>query len=97
MKVAIYSPYLDTAGGGEKYILTIAKVLSDKEEVDVLLDAHLKTVDIQKLKEKLKKLHNLDFSKIKFINSPIGESGAFFKKLTFLRNYDWLFLNIYCF
>ena len=36
MKAAIYNPYLDTLGGGERYTLTFAKVLSDNGwEVDL--------------------------------------------------------------
>jgi len=31
MKAAIYNPYLDTLGGGERYTLTFAKVLSDND------------------------------------------------------------------
>lgn len=36
MKAAIYNPYLDTLGGGERYTLSFAKVLLDKGyEVDI--------------------------------------------------------------
>lgn len=36
MKAAIYNPYLDTLGGGERYTLSFAKVLIDKGyEVDI--------------------------------------------------------------
>jgi len=39
MKVGIQSPYLDTLGGGERYILTIAEYfLSRGDEVDILWD-----------------------------------------------------------
>jgi len=30
MKAAIFNPYLDTLGGGERYTAAIAKVLADK-------------------------------------------------------------------
>lgn len=30
MKAAIYSPYLDTLGGGERYVMSVAKVLFDQ-------------------------------------------------------------------
>lgn len=91
MKIALYSPYLDTAGGGEKYILTAAEVLSLKHEVSVLLDDHLISIGADKIKEKIEGLHNLDFSQIKFINSPLGKSGAFIEKLIFLKKFDVLF------
>jgi len=36
MKAAIYNPYLDTLGGGERYTLSFAKILAEKEyRVDV--------------------------------------------------------------
>ncbi len=91
MKIAIYSPYLDTAGGGEKYILTIAESLSQQEDVDVLLDEHLLKVGESTIKQKIEKLHGLDLSKVDFIKSPMGKSGNFLTKILFFRKYDWLF------
>ena len=36
MKAAIYDPYLDTLGGGERYMITAAQVLSENGyKVDV--------------------------------------------------------------
>lgn len=35
MKIGIYSPYLDTIGGGERYMLTIAECLSTSHHVDI--------------------------------------------------------------
>lgn len=35
MKIGIYSPYLDTLGGGEKYILSVAQCLKKDSEVTV--------------------------------------------------------------
>jgi glycosyltransferase involved in cell wall biosynthesis len=91
MKVGIYSPYLDTAGGGEKYILTIAECLSETEQVDVFLDAHLEEIGIEKIKTKIEKLHGLDLTKINFIAAPFGKSSSLLKRLIFLKKYDWLF------
>lgn len=91
MRIAIYSPYLDTAGGGEKYILTITETLSAKEQVDILLDDHLYAIGENKILQKVNKLHGLDLSKANFIKAPIGKEGNFLKRLKFLRQYDWLF------
>lgn len=91
MKIAIYSPYLDTAGGGEKYILTIAEILSQTTSVDVLLDAHLLDIGKDAINARINKLHNLDLSKVNFIQAPIGNGANFFQKLRFLKSYDWLF------
>lgn len=91
MKIAIYSPYLDTAGGGEKYILTIAEVLSKAHEVELLIGAHLYSKDIDSILEKIRVLHNLDLSKIKVVKSPIGKGSNFLGRINFLKKYDYLF------
>src|SRR5690242_10663149 len=38
MKIGIYDPYLDTLGGGEKYIFDIAQCLSKADQVTVFWD-----------------------------------------------------------
>ncbi|MEK7169067.1 MAG: glycosyltransferase [Patescibacteria group bacterium] len=38
MRIGVYDPYLDTLGGGEKYMLTAASCLSQKHEVSVFWD-----------------------------------------------------------
>lgn len=91
MKIGIYSPYLDTAGGGEKYILTIAEVLSKQYQVDVLIGTHLYLKKIEEIIEKNKLLHNLNLSKVDFIKAPIGKGSSFFKRLFFLKKYDFLY------
>ena len=53
MKIALYSPYLDTFGGGEKYILTIAESLSGIASVDLLSDNQLYALDASKLTDQL--------------------------------------------
>lgn len=93
MKIGIYSPYLDTAGGGEKYFLTIAESLSAHYEVDVLLDAHMISLGIDGIKDKVEKLHGIDLSKVKFIKSPLGEGSNFLDKFFFFKKYDLLFYN----
>lgn len=61
MKAAIYNPYLDTLGGGERYTLSFAKVLIDKGyEVDI----EWKSSGIIKL---LENRFGLDLSKIKVV------------------------------
>lgn len=65
-KAGFFDPYLDTIGGGERYTLTLAEHLSQKEwQVDLLWDE-------PKLKEKLKSRLDLDLSRVNFI--PIREN-----------------------
>ena len=91
MKIGIYSPYLDTVGGGERYMLTIAEGLSSGNNVDVLLDTHLQTLNIEPISEKVSKLLNLDLSKVKFVNAPIGKGTNLFERSYFLKAYDLIF------
>lgn len=88
MKIGIYTPYLDSFGGGERYILTIAETLSKMHTVDLFLDNHHLTLKPEELKEDLGKHLNLNLSKINLIKSPIGKGGQFLKRLFFLRRYD---------
>lgn len=91
MKVALYSPYLDTTGGGEKYILTAAEVFAKNHDVFVLLDNHLSAIGIEKIKKRIENLHDIDLSRVNFLKAPIGKGSAFFKRLFFLRKFDVLF------
>ena len=91
LRVGIYSPYLDTVGGGERYMLGIAEILSAENQVDVFLDSHLQTLDIKSISEKITKLLNLDLSKINFIKAPFGKGTKIWERLNFLKKYDLLF------
>ena len=91
MKAAIYSPYLDTLGGGEKYMMTIAEILAKDHEVDVLLDQHLKDLGAEYLKDNLSKRFNLNLSKVNFVSAPIGKDSSAISRLFFLRKYNLLF------
>ncbi len=91
MKIAIYSPYLDTAGGGEKYILTIAEILSKQFQVDILLDKHLKEVGQDLIVKKNSILHKINFSKMNFVEAPIGSLWSFLQRFRFFKMYDFLF------
>lgn len=93
MRIGIYSPYLDWVGGGEKYIATIAEVLSKDNQVDMFLDANLARVGADNIKSKIEKVHDLDLSKVSFIKAPIGAGSNFHGKLLFLKKYDYFFYN----
>lgn len=91
MKVAIYSPYLDTFGGGERYMMTIAEVLSASDTVDVLIDEHLSSLGCNYLKEELSKRFNLNLQKVNFFNAPFGKNTSSFSRMLFLKKYSLLF------
>jgi glycosyltransferase involved in cell wall biosynthesis len=91
LKIGLYSPYLDTLGGGEKYMLTIAEVLSKENSIDFFLGTHLQKANIDDIKDKAKLLHEIDLSDIKFIPGPFGKGSSFTKRLVFLMKYDYFF------
>lgn len=91
LRIGIYSPYLDTVGGGERYMLTIAEVLSKDNDVDVFLDSHLQEFDIKGVINKNSRLLDLDLTKTNFNQAPFGKGSSFFKRLNFLKRYDVLF------
>lgn len=59
MKVGVFSPYLKTKGGGERYVLAIASYLSLKGEVDVFGGNRA-------LKNEISVRLNLDLKKVNF-------------------------------
>lgn len=91
MKIAVYSPYLDTFGGGENYMMAIAETLVGQHEVKVLLDGHLQTLGGDYLKDELAKRFNLKLDAVEFIPAPIGKDSSFLSRIFFLKNYDVLF------
>ncbi len=91
MKIGIYTPYLDSFGGGERYMLTIAEALLLDHEVDIFLDNHLSSKEPDKLISDLAARFNLNLSKTNLIKAPLGLGGKFFKKNSFLKKYDLIF------
>lgn len=91
MKIAIYSPYLNTFGGGEKYMMTIAEIFSSENTVDVLLDRHLVDLGGDYLKNELSRRFNLNLKLTNFIFAPVGKNSSFAYRIFFLKNYDALF------
>ena len=83
-KIALYNPYLDVLGGGEKHILSIVKSISENSDIDIFWDK-----DIYKdIKSRL----NISFSA-----SPVFKKNIFYKKqnilqkLNILKEYDYFF------
>lgn len=62
-KIAIISPYLDTLGGGERFILTIAEYFSKKDDISIFWSD-------EKLKEKSKVKFDVNLNNVKIENIP---------------------------
>lgn len=80
MKIGIYDPYLDTLGGGEKYILTIAECLSEKNNVFIFWDKKETIINGARR-------FGLHLSKVK-TTPNIFNSTLIVKKLIETRKYD---------
>lgn len=63
MRAAIYNPYLDTLGGGERYSITVAKVLSKSGyKVDIEWSS-------DSIREKLEERFGISLKEINFVDS----------------------------
>lgn len=91
MKIAVYSPYLETKGGGERYILTVAAIFSEKHEVDLLLPTHLHNLKPEDYKKQISQRLGVDLSKVTFIHAPIGQGSKAVDRYFFLKRYSLLF------
>lgn len=80
-RAALYTPYADTLGGGERYLLTLAQILLDRGwSVEV-------TFDNNKLLDQARSRFNLPLEKVSLINREILEKKPYFNH----RHYDLLF------
>ena len=83
MKALIFDPYLDTVGGGERYMMTVAECLLKKRwAVDV-------SWDDEKIKEKIVERFGLNLDGIKFIKNI--QKISLFSKKSLMKNYDLVF------
>lgn len=83
MKIAIFDPYLDTLGGGEKYMMTAAECLSKKHDVSILWN---EADDIEKVEDRFA----LDLSKSK-IEKNIFANSSTLSRLSASKSYDSIF------
>ncbi len=83
-KAVFFDPYLDTLGGGERYVLTFAKILLDLGwQVNFLWD------NKEVIREAGKRF-NLDLGKIAVISKEVTGKG-FWEKYRFFKNYQLYF------
>lgn len=85
MKIGLFSPYLDTLGGGERYLMTAGLCLTEKgHQVDVFWDD-------KSLKKKLGERLNLSLGKLNFIPHIFTGKQGLRQKWQLMKNYDVLF------
>jgi glycosyltransferase involved in cell wall biosynthesis len=85
-KVALYNPYLDVLGGGEKHILSIIKIFEDFGFTPyVFWDTNLK--------KKIERILGLNFKNLFFLPNIFKKKStlSFFKNLFVLKKFDYFF------
>ena len=83
LKIGFYSPYLDTLGGGEKYLFDIAGYLSSKHNVFIFWDNNL-------IASKAEKRFDIKLNQIHFIPNIFNKRNAFKTSLK-SRDFDVIF------
>lgn len=83
MKIGFFSPYLDTFGGGERYMLTLASYFSHKHSVEIFWND-------QTIKAPLSRFLKIDLAKIRFTSNIFEEKLT--NKLFKTAKYDLLFI-----
>jgi len=81
MRIGLYDPYLNTLGGGERYVLSAASCLSKDHVIDLFWDDD--TI-IPKAEKKL----NLDLSKVSVKKNIFTPAVSLVKRLSITRKYD---------
>jgi glycosyltransferase involved in cell wall biosynthesis len=81
MRIGLYDPYLDTLGGGERYMLSAAAILSKNHEVAIFWD------DKSTLQQAEKKL-NLDLAKVTTTKNIFTTQTSFHSRLLATSKYD---------
>jgi len=82
-KIGIYSPYINTFGGGEKYLFNIAQYLSRKHDVSFFSE--------ESVKQKVKEIFNINLDRVHFLSNSLLRTKNLFNKYLFLRNFDIFF------
>ncbi len=80
MTIGIYSPYLDTLGGGERYMCTLAAVLSRNHTVSLFGDH-------ENMKDAVEERFGLDLSRVAYAKD-IFTTSSLIERTTATRGYD---------
>jgi len=83
VRVGFFSPYLDTFGGGERYMLTLASFLAEKHDVEIFWGDSA-------IKAPLTRFLKIDLAKTKFVENIFKEN--FLKKIRRTAYYNLIFI-----
>lgn len=83
MRIGIYTPYLDTLTGGEKYVLTLASCLSKQHNVSFFWDK-----DREGLRKKIIAKFGIHLSTISFADNIFATRISFLQRFWASKQYD---------
>lgn len=84
MKIGIYDPYLDTLGGGERYMLSAAKCLSSQHKVSVFWNPS----DKKNINARSKEKFGLNLEKIVFTTNIFDRNTPLISRVLLAKKYD---------
>lgn len=85
MKIGIFAPYLDTIGGGERYIMTLAEYWSQKGyEVDIFWNN-------SKIKKVIEERLGINLDKIEFVEDIFSSKISLPQRWQITKKYDLIF------
>lgn len=85
MRIGIYDPYLDDLGGGEKYMMSIAEYLSQRNNVTVFWDN-------QKDFDDVKNRFSLNLEKVRLEKNIFSQATGFASRALHTKDYDALIM-----
>ncbi len=83
MRIGLYDPYLDTLGGGEKYVLDIARSFAKHDSIDLFWDD-------ERIQEGIADRFGFTFTNL-ICKKNIFQKASFLDKLKISRGYDVFF------
>ena len=93
MKVFLYSPYIPKHfGGGEKYLLDVARVLAQSKSLEVTVAVsqsnQLSQKQLNNVKKQYANFFNINLNNLVFVSSPLGSSASSLKKALWTKKFD---------
>lgn len=88
-RIGLYSPYIpEHAGGGERYLFSVAEIASEMHDVTVLVRQEMRE---EELRKRYEEAFRLDLTRVRFTRTSIGTDAPFWKKILETARYDMLY------
>ncbi|HCR81199.1 MAG: hypothetical protein UY13_C0002G0286 [Candidatus Pacebacteria bacterium GW2011_GWB1_47_8] len=93
MRFCLYSPYFPKHfGGGEKYLLDVAQVLAHYGQVELAVaGSELDEAKARRIFKQYERFMGQSLHQLRLVNSPLGTTASFWRKLRWTRQYDLLY------